>query len=77
MRCTVTNMPSHSNRLDKIELLIAELRAIACFDAAYCGKGKSRMIETLAYAARRERRIEILSELRTLVPQLENDEQNQ
>jgi hypothetical protein len=77
MRCTVTNMPPPSDRLDKIELLIAELRAIACFDAVYWRDGKSHMIETLAYTARRERQTEIVFKLRSLIVQFENDEQNQ
>jgi hypothetical protein len=70
----VVNMPPPSRGLQKVELLVAELKAIEFWDAAYWRGEQSQMLETLAYTARRERRAEILSQLHRLIPQLDNDD---
>jgi hypothetical protein len=64
-------MAPTSDGLNKVESLVAELKAIECWDAAYWRGDRSQMVESLAYIARGERRAEILSQLRSLIPQLD------
>jgi hypothetical protein len=71
------SLPPTSNLLDRNELLAAELKAIEHWDAEYWRKAWPDTYETLAYMARRERRAEILSQLRILMPQLNNGTQSE
>jgi hypothetical protein len=59
--------PSDHNNSHRVEILVSELKAIEQFDADYWQKGRPEVYETLAYDARRERRKEVLSELRCLI----------
>jgi hypothetical protein len=76
MRRIVVNMTIPSDGLRKVELLIAELKAIEHWDASYWRGGRTQMVETLAYTARGRRRAEILSQLRNLISQLNDDHLN-
>jgi hypothetical protein len=49
MRRIVVNMTIPSDGLRKVELLIAELKAIEHWDASYWRGGRTQMVETLAY----------------------------
>ena len=60
-----------SDALNQIERLVEELRAVEQWDADYWRKGGPEAFEVLAFAARRKRRSEILSQLLKLVPRLE------
>ena len=68
------SLPPTSNTLDRVELLAAELKAIEHWDADYWRKAQPEIYETRGYTARRERRAEILSQLRCLIRQLDNYE---
>jgi hypothetical protein len=52
---------------DRVECLVAELRAIEHWNAEYWRKGNPETYEMLALVARRQRRAEILSQLLTLL----------
>jgi hypothetical protein len=53
--------------MGKIEPLVAELEAIKWWDAAYWRSKRPEIYETLALAARRKRRSEILIQLLDIV----------
>lgn len=55
---------------NRVERLVAELRAIERWNTDYWWNSDPEAYETLAFVARRERRAEILSQLLILVPQL-------
>jgi len=57
---------SNDDALDRVQDLKAELRAIEFWDADYWRKAQPEGYETLANAARQERRAEILSQLPSL-----------
>ena len=69
----MVNMPplSDHDKSRKVEMLVAELIAIEQFDADYWRKARPEVFETLAYDARRDRRAEVLSELRRLIAYIE------
>ena len=57
--------------LSQVERLLGELRAIERWDADYWRNRHPEAYERLAFVARRKRRAEILSQLRTLIPPLD------
>ena len=59
---------------NRVERLVAELRAIEHWNTDYWRKGDPEAYETLAFVARRERRVEILSYLLTLIPRLTKEQ---
>jgi hypothetical protein len=67
-----SRMPSvsDSDGWSRVERLVEELRAIERWDANYWRNRYLDAYEMLAFAARRERRAEILSQLLTLIPPL-------
>ena len=54
--------------MDRVERLVAELRAIERLNVDYWWKDGPETYEMLGFLARRERRAEILSQLLTLTP---------
>jgi len=56
--------------MDRVERLVAELRAIERLNVDYWRKDGPETYEMLGLLARRERRAEILSQLLTLTPRL-------
>jgi hypothetical protein len=55
---------SSDDGLDRVERLLAELRAVERWDADYWRNSHPEVYENLAWAARQARRREILSQLR-------------
>jgi hypothetical protein len=62
----------NSNELDRIEQLVAELRAVEWWDVGHWRKRRPEDYEILAFRARQERRSEILSQLVSLIRRLKN-----
>ena len=56
---------------DRVERLVAELRAVERWDADYWRNIDPRAYEMFAFVARRKRRAEVLSQLLTLIPRLD------
>jgi hypothetical protein len=65
-------MNSEDEALEKIERLVAELRAIERFDERHWKEGCPKLTEMLAFESRQDRRRAILSELTALLPNLEH-----
>jgi hypothetical protein len=55
---------------NRVERLVAELRAIERWNTHYWQNSDPEAYEKLAFLTRRERRAELLSELLTLIPRL-------
>jgi PilZ domain len=63
-----------SGVVDEAGGLVAELRAIEQWDAAYWRNPSPETYETVAFVARAKRRCEILSQLLSIIPRLHNRE---
>lgn len=59
---------------DKVEQLVAELRAIELWDTSYWRNARPDVYETISHAARQERRAEILSHLLSLTRDWTNEQ---
>jgi hypothetical protein len=64
-----------NDALHLIERFVLELRAIERWDAGQWGTGPPEAYEMLAFVARRKRRAEILAQLLTLIPRLDDKEE--
>jgi hypothetical protein len=70
--------PLDNEALDRVERLVAELRAIERWDEGHRRDGFPEGYERLSFIARQERRSEIVSQLLSIVPRLDlNRHKNQ